>query len=486
MSSKLRLPFIVVVILLALPAAAVKASARMPVGFDDDPSFRWSNQATVNLAAAAAAHASIIHTLVDWATVAPTRPAHPLNGGDPAYHLADLDALVNASERYDLLVLLTITGTPPWANGGQSQNHPPRNLKDLTQFAQMLASRYNGMHPGLGVVSRFSVWNEPNLGLFLTPQFHGSRIVSPSIYAKLFMAAYTGIKAGNPKALVAAGETSNRGRDKPTGSPGNDSIAPATFAHVLSEVAPKLPFAAWATHPDPSNFAFGPTQKVALPNVSFSTITRFAVSLQKWFKRRVPVWVSEYGEETKPEYAYGVSYAQQAKDMSKVLQLAAANPYIEMFVWFIFRDTNSSTWFSGLEQANGEKKPAYQAFVSAASGIVGKTQTVRPGHPFSVTVPVPFMVYHDPPGVDVGVSYQIQGGGKLVARGQPLEPLQPNESVTFPVEFRPLEGATYTLSLTVSDKHGQIERHVIVLLPASHPSFDLVASPRKGPSVQKR
>ena len=50
----------------------------------------WSQ----NLAAAEAAHASVVHALVDWATVAPTRPAHPLDGNDPAYHLSDIDALV--------------------------------------------------------------------------------------------------------------------------------------------------------------------------------------------------------------------------------------------------------------------------------------------------------------------------------------------------------------------------------------------------------
>ena len=79
----------------------------------------------------------------------------------------------------------------------------------------MLAARYNGTHPGFGVVTRFSVWNEPNLEQFLTPQFEGTKIVSPATYAKLYMAAYNGIKAGNPHALVAAGETSNRGRNKP-------------------------------------------------------------------------------------------------------------------------------------------------------------------------------------------------------------------------------------------------------------------------------
>jgi hypothetical protein len=39
----------------------------MPIGFFDDPSFRWPPAASANLAAAEAARASLIHALVDWA-----------------------------------------------------------------------------------------------------------------------------------------------------------------------------------------------------------------------------------------------------------------------------------------------------------------------------------------------------------------------------------------------------------------------------------
>lgn len=464
---KLRIALCLVVVLAAVPAATAKAVARMPVGFYDDPSFRWSPDAGANLQAAAAAHASVIHALVDWAAAAPTRPKNPLNGNDPAYHLADIDALVAEAQKYDLQVLLTITGTPSWANGGQSPNHPPTNLFYLTQFAHMLASRYNGSQSGKGVVTMFSIWNEPNLGQFLTPQYVGNTIVSPAEYAKLFMAAYQGIKAGNPNALVAAGETSNRGRNKPTGNPGKDSVAPATFAELLAKVAPKLPFVAWATHPYPTNFRFGPTQKVAFPNVAFSTMTEFGESLQKWFGRRVPIWVTEYGEETKPEYFLGVTYAQQAADLRMALKLAAANPYVQMFVWFIFRDSNAQTWFSGLEQASGHKKPAYAAFASTASGIVGQSQVIAPGRPFNVTLAVPFIAYHDAPGTTLGLTYVMKEGNSTVFIGQPRVTLQQDEQVTFQVKFSPVKGQAYTLTVGVEDKHGQGEQHIIALIPNS-------------------
>src|SRR5262249_37496447 len=154
------------------------------------------------------------------------RPFQPLDGDDPAYQLSDLDALVRTAARYNLQVIMTISGTPGWANGDKTPNNPPTNLNNLTQFAQMLAARYNGLHPGFGAVSRWTVWNEPNLEQFLKPQFDGSKIVSPEIYAKLYRAAYKGIKAGNPLADVAIGSTSNRGRNHPTNKSG--TVAPAT------------------------------------------------------------------------------------------------------------------------------------------------------------------------------------------------------------------------------------------------------------------
>ena len=129
-------------------------------------------------------------------------------------------------------VMIDITGTPKWANGGQSPNHLPKKLSDLTAFAKMLASRYNGSN-GHGTVGLYSIWNEPNLQLFLTPQYTGKKIVGPANYAKLFKAAYAGIKAGNPAAQVAIGETSARGRDKPL-TTASASVAPGTFARLVS------------------------------------------------------------------------------------------------------------------------------------------------------------------------------------------------------------------------------------------------------------
>ena len=56
-----------------------------------------------------------------------------------------------------------------------------------------------------------------------------------------------------------------------------------------------------------------PTQKVLWPNVALTSLPQFETSLDTWFGRKnIPVWITEYGNETKPGEPTGVTEAQQA------------------------------------------------------------------------------------------------------------------------------------------------------------------------------
>ena len=105
-----RFALLALIALLAAPAAAVHAAPRMPIGFFDDPSFRWSPTRAENLQQASSAGASVIHTTASWAGLTPTKPAKPANGEDPAYKLGDLDELVYQSALYGLRVMIDING----------------------------------------------------------------------------------------------------------------------------------------------------------------------------------------------------------------------------------------------------------------------------------------------------------------------------------------------------------------------------------------
>jgi cellulase (glycosyl hydrolase family 5) len=455
-----RLMFLMVTVLLAVGASQASAGTKMPIGFFDDNSFRWSADRMENLTRAGNAGASVIHTTANWAQIAPTRPATASDQNDPAYHLNDLDELVAIASQNGMRVMIDITGTPKWANGNKAPNRMPRRLADLTTFSRLLADRYDGAH-GKGYVGLYGVWNEPNLELFLYPQFSGKKIVGPANYAKLYKAAYAGIKAGNSAAQVAIGETSARGRDKPLkGLSG--TVAPGTFARLLAQQK-GLKFNAWAHHPYPTSPNLPPTQKVRYPNVTLSTIKKFEADLKKWFHRTVPVWITEYGHETKPPDRHGVSYATQSKWARQALSIAKADQNIQMFIWFTFRDTAGNPWQSGLISSGGAFKPAYGAFGAVARVTDGITTNVKAGRAPSLTLYFPHLSYYNAPGEQVGMTYYIRDGKRLIANGQPQVPMRANQSLVIPLSFKPVKGHSYTVTVDANDAHGNTETRVALL-----------------------
>ena len=467
-----RIALVLTLFALAAPSFAA-AALRMPVGFEDDPTFRWSPNAPAELDKAAQANASIVRTTVSWATIAATKPKHAARWNDPAYNFNDLDAFVRNAQERGLDVMMTIWGTPSWANGGQAPNVPPKSAVQLRLFAHALADRYSGRHPGLPYVGFYSIWNEPNLGIFLSTQFDKKgRIISPRIYANLYKQGRIGIKQVNKTAQIAIGETSNMGRDHPSKGGGPVSVAPATFARLLAQQK-GLYFDAYAEHPYSTRPNLPPTQRVRWPNVTLSRLKQFETSIDKWFHRKdIPVWVTEYGYQTKPATKYGVSLAQQRSYMSKVMRELRADPRVQMFIWFIFRDTPSKAgeqpnWQSGLFTRAGHTKPAYRTFSALGSLINGYSQTIRPRVPALVTLHLPRMAYTDPVGTPIGLTYKVYEGAKLVAIGQPQVPLRPDATVKFAAVFSPDPGATYTIEMTANDANGNSVTHTYALLPAS-------------------
>jgi hypothetical protein len=371
-----RLVFVCALFALIAPISALAAD-RMWVGFQDDPSFRWREDRAAMLDEAVDANAGIARTTVYWSKIAPRRPSNPSSPFDPAYRWDDLDEFLRGAQLRGLETLLTIWGTPDWANRGKGLNYAPTRMSDITAFARALASRYSGRNPGYPYVRFFSVWNEPNLEQFLAPTFNKrGKPVSPFTYAKLYRAAYSGLKAGSPGAQVGIGETSPRGRDRPSPGPVQDSIAPATFARLLSTSKPRVKFDGYSHHPY-SVLGAGPLQKARYPNVHLTQLPKFSSDLHKWFKRPISIWITEYGFETKPAEPRGVTLAQQASYTNQTLNLLRRIPTVKMLVWFILRDDPTSTWQSGLVNRNDTRKPAFASFARNAKLLDARSPIVR-------------------------------------------------------------------------------------------------------------
>jgi Cellulase (glycosyl hydrolase family 5) len=460
------LPFLLALIAACLAPGHASAASRMWAGFQDDESFRWVDDRETLLNQAQAANATVIRTTVYWSKVAPTRPANAADPFDPAYQFTDLDDTVRGAQQRGIEVMLTVWGTPSWA--GPAQNRMPRRVSDFQTFTRALAARYSGRFAGYPFVRFISVWNEPNRGIFLSPQFTPrGRSLAPTLYAQLVRAGYAGIKAGNPKAVVAIGETASNGRDKKVTRAGlQDTHSPGKFAELLSKVRPRIKFDAWAHHPYPTSPSMKPTQKMRWPNVSLAGLPKFEESLDKWFGRKsIPIWITEYGHETRPD-PRGVTFSTQRAYLQEAFTIARKDPRVAMFIWFILADRESVPWQSGLLTASGAPKNAFATFQSLAKGVDARNAIVSvQGRNPVVRFSVLPMSYYAPVGSVVGVWWQLKQGSKLMNAGVPAVPLEVDGWVSLRIPaFKPVKGAKYTLYVNANNEAGIKLTRVLTLV----------------------
>ncbi|HJR95366.1 MAG TPA: cellulase family glycosylhydrolase [Gaiellaceae bacterium] len=464
---------IVLSVLAAVAAPAAVAAERMWVGFHDDPSFRWVGNRKERVQGASQTNATIMRLLVQWNIVAKSRPSNPSSPFDPAYNFDDIDEAVRAAQENDQEVVLTLSGTPRWANGGKSPNIMPRRVADFTSFARAIASRYSGRFEGYPFVRFYSVWNEPNLQLFLAPQFNGrGKSVAPANYAKLAAAAYTGIKAGSRQALVAVGETSARGSDKPTGL--RPTHTPGKFAELVAKANPRLRFDAWSHHPYPFNPNSPPTQRVRWPNVSLALLPRFDTELKRWFKRKsVPIWITEYGHQTRPEDSLGIPYAKQAAYIQQSMSMVSRYSFVPMFIWFVYQDDQGQPWESGIYTRNGNPKGQSPARftttarpLDARNGVVVvRRGTLTP----LITVHTRRYCANSSSGTPVGMTWRVFRGGRLIDVDQQTAPLRNDCTIAARIRVRGgvARRQTYMVTFELNNASGVVLNRRITLRAAS-------------------
>lgn len=359
-------------------AGTSSAAKRMFVGFQDDRSFQLLGNRTAILDKAADANARIVRSFALWYEIAPRRPGKAADPADPAYQFGRLDEFVRNANARGMDVLLTIWGTPEWAGGGPKHNRAPKS-RDIQAFAHAVAKRYSGTFQGLPRVRFYTVWNEANTGRFLFPQYapNSSRRVGPSLYATLYRAAYKGIKSGSPRAKVAIGLSSPRGRPRVNHNE-RDQLYPLDFARgVAKACAGRCRFDAYAHNPYPTTPSAPATQRIPAPSINLKNLVVLERTVKQAFElRRLPrIWITEMGFRTNPPNPKGMSRAAQADNLRTSLLMAKRDPRVQMYVWFIFQDDagapSPETWESagGVLDASGREKPAYDAFASLAGSI---------------------------------------------------------------------------------------------------------------------
>src|SRR5262249_55676417 len=150
---------------------------------------------------------------------------------------------------------------------------------------------------------------------------------------------------------------------------------------------------------------------------TMTQLPRFERKLARWFGRQqVPIWITEYDYRTEPG---GVTWAQQANYLRQALGMAAADPSVGMFIWYVLRDDPRGPWPGGLMTGSGKRKPAFAVFTQAAHAldardpILDVVANVRPW----VHVSARDVAYYDGVGAPVGLSYVIEDGSIVVRQG---------------------------------------------------------------------
>ncbi|MBI2684059.1 MAG: hypothetical protein HYX33_01500 [Actinobacteria bacterium] len=354
---------------LAIGGSARSAPAPI-VGIQDDRLTFSTLDPAVRMARVAALGARLVRVDLRWDRVAPRRPMDARDPADPAYDWARMDAVVNAARARRIEVLFTVWGTPTWARDPAiTDSGPfdpsairPGRPEDLGEFAAAAARRY----APLGV-RRWEAWNEPNIPLFLIPQFApvGDKWVNVSAetYSAMATSFYVGVKSVDPGAIVAGAVTAPVGERCPTYCPNGslDRTYPIDFLMLLDRPGLRPPMDAVSHHPYPQSgpraYDFAGSTYVDIYNID-----RFERAVDRTYLRGKPLWLTELGFSTAPTANYNTYFRlpQQAEYLADSYQRLRRNARVKLVSWYFLQD--NAEWTSGLLRADATAKPSARAF----------------------------------------------------------------------------------------------------------------------------
>ena len=186
------------------------------------------------------ARAGLVRLDLHWRDAVSRPPATPSDPGDPAYDFSLLDGAVRDATERGLKVMITIYDAPNFAEGpGRPPSAPEGTwMPDpaaLADFGHAVSTRYSGGYQDLPRVRYFEVWNEPNLPVYLTPQWSGDAPASPDHFREMLNAFHGAVKAVDRRAVVIAGGLAPYGDDLR-----GDRLRPLRFLRRLFCLETKL------------------------------------------------------------------------------------------------------------------------------------------------------------------------------------------------------------------------------------------------------
>ena len=382
-----RLPAIVIAALAlaagAVAAAPAEAAPGQAMTFEAPAEFLDDTLREPALDEVQAFGVTRIRAQVYWRDFAPvpTEPQAPaFDDTDPAAYPEGtwdrLDRLVDSATGRGLEIQLTLTGpVPQWATltGTDQLTQPDPAM--FGRWVTAVARRYGDR------VHLWSIWNEPNQPAFLLPQFdERGRAVSPRLYRALYIAGEQALHAtpGNERDRVLIGETSPIGSDS--------IVAPLAFlrgvlcldaSYRRTGRCARLRISGYAHHAYPRRS--GPLARPRSPDsVTIGALDRLVLALDRAARAgvvrpRLPIHLTEFGIESRPDVIVGVPLARQAEYLAIAERTAFANPRVRSFSQYLLRDDppaegvpeaeRHAGFETGLRFNDGRAKPSYTGFV---------------------------------------------------------------------------------------------------------------------------
>lgn len=293
---------------------------------------------------------------VHWDEVAPTRPAHPRDPDDPAYHWGEVDRVAAEARRHGIRLAILVQRAPRWANGGRPPIWAPRKPSTFADFAYAASRR-------LPSVRMWMIWGEPARLENFRPMRRNSP-VGPRRYARILDAAYGALKQAHHGNVVIGGMTLN-----------GATLMPTQFARWMKLPNGRPPrMDLWGHNPFDGRFP-----NLADPPIGrfrgFNDLDTFHREIRAYYRRghrKVPrLWISEWTVlSSRPSsifLGFHVSLRQQARWLRAAFRIARRTPYVAGMGWFTLLDQprrlGSANW--GLLHANGTPKPAFNAYKHA-------------------------------------------------------------------------------------------------------------------------
>jgi hypothetical protein len=291
---------------------------------------------------------------LNWAQVAPTRPANAQDPTDPAYRWpAELDQALQQAALYKIRVCLLVQRTPSWANGGRSSEWAPIDPADYGDFLIAAARRYPS-------VRDWMIWGEPNRSGNFEPMPPRSP-VGPRRYALLLNAAYHALKQVSKENIVIGGDTWSFG-----------TVEPANFVRWM-----RLPD---GKPPPLDDYGHNPFS-IRFPDLreppyfpggrDINDIDTLEAQLASIYHRRVKLWLSEFtvsSDHNNRAFAFHVTREQQARWLTAAFALASSVDYVAGLGWYDLLDEPPQPpgqLTQGLMTWNLQPKPAFYAYEHA-------------------------------------------------------------------------------------------------------------------------